>query len=169
MAQLLEAWDNPLSLDPVRWEVELGIGDGVTRTVWILPTATTTTIEIPFMLLAGDGDGWTRVKTDVVSIEVRQTDHRTELRDLRNSLNLCAQSTDDPAIVGVLRDMLTTTERVALAGADRSAAEDAIRDLSGAFSTAEDDQLPCVADLRGRLAELITIWQAQWVASGRTR
>ena len=120
--QLLEAWGDPLTLDPVRWEFELGAGEGATRTVWILPTATTTTIEIPFLILAGDGEGWTPIETDVVSVEVRQTDHRTELRDLRNALIQCAQSTDDPAVLEVLRDMLAATERVALASTDRSAA-----------------------------------------------
>ncbi len=167
--QLLEAWGDPLTLDPVRWEFELGAGEVATRTIWLLPTAATTTIEIPFLIFAFDGEDWTPIETDVVSVEVRQTDHRSELRDLRNTLIQCAQSTDDPDVLEVLRDMLIATERVALASTDRSAAQDAIRDLAGAFSTAEDDQLPCIADLRGRLAELIAIWQAQWVASGSAR
>jgi len=167
--QLLEAWGDPLTLDPVRWEFELRAGEAATRTVWVLPTATTTTLDVPFLILAGDGEDWAPVETDVVSVEVHKTDHRSELRDLRNALIQCAQSTDDPDVLEVLRDMLTAIERVALASTDRSAAEDAIRDLSGAFSTAEDNQLPCIADLRGRLAELIAIWQAQWVASGSAR
>ena len=166
LTQLLEAWGDPLTLDPVRWEFELGAGEVVTRTVWILPTATTASIEIPLLVLAGDGESWTPIETDVVLIEVRQTDHRTELRDLRIALNRCAQSTDDPVVLDVLRNMLATTERVALAGTDRSAADEAIRDLSRAFEFAEDDHLPCVASLRARLAEFIAIWQAQWVATG---
>ena len=164
--QLLEAWGDPLTLDPVRWEFELGVGEAETRTVWVLPTATITSIEIPFLILAHDGESWTPIETNMVQIEVHHTDHRTELRDLRTVLNKCAQSTDDPIVLEVLRDILAATDRVALAGTNHSAAEEAIRDLSRAFASAEDDQLPCVADLRGRLAELIAIWQAQWVATG---
>ena len=167
--QLLEAWGDPLSLDPVRWEFEIGAGEGAARTIWILPTATVTNIEIPFLVLAGDGSAWTPIDSDTISVAVRQTDHRTELRALRAALIGCAQSSDDPEVQEVLRDMLSTTERVALAGPDRPAAAEAIRDLSEAFSSAEDDRLPCIADLRGRLAELIAIWQAKWTASGGAR
>jgi subtilase family serine protease len=166
---LLEAWGDPLTLDPVGWEFELGAGEAANRTVWLLPNTTTTHMEIPYSIRASHGDGWTTIENDVVEIEVHPSNRRTALRDLRTALVECAESTDDPAVLEVLRDVLAAGERVAVTGTDRSAADEAIRDLSRAFVAAEDDQLPCVADLRGRLAELIALWQAQWAANGSAR
>ena len=140
-----------------------------TRTVWMLPTVETTFIDIPYQVSV-NGDGvWAPIETDVVHIEVEETDSWTKLRELRSALNACAYGIDDSAVTAVLRDLLAAMDRVAQAGEDRVGADDALRDLARAFATAEDEQLPCLADLRGRLAELIAMWQAQWVTTGSTQ
>jgi hypothetical protein len=58
---------------------------------------------------------------------------------------------------------------VAVAGDDRMAAGATLRELSRAFTATEGEQLPCLANLRGRLADLIALWQAHWVATGSTQ
>ena len=57
-------------------------------------------------------------------------------------------------------------DRVASFGDDRSAAEEALAELAVAFSAVSDESHPCLADLRGRLADLTALWQSRWVSTG---
>ena len=137
--------------------------------MWLLPTGAISPITIPYTVSVGDDEVWTTVETDVVHIEVDATDRRTELRDLRAALTGCAETTDDPAIRTTLRDLLAALDRLAPVGDDRVTAEGALRDLGLAFAVAEDEAAPCLAGLRARLADLIVLWQAQWVATGSSQ
>ena len=98
LGQLLEVWGDPIGLDPVRWEFDVGAGETASKTVWLLPTAGVSTIEIPYTTSVGDGEIWTAVETGVVHIDIDETDRWTELRDLRAALTECAETTDDSAV-----------------------------------------------------------------------
>ncbi len=164
--EFLEAWGDPLSLDPVRWELEIGAGESARRTLWLLPSPATAVIEMAYTVSVEDGAAWIELATDTLAIEIETTDRWTALRDLRISLAACADGTDDPGIRATLRDLLAALDRVALAGDDRRAADAALPELARAFAAAEDERLPCLAGLRARLADLTAMWQARWVATG---
>jgi len=163
---LLEAWDDPLTLDPVRWETELAAGDAITKTLWIIPTAETNEIDIPWEMLIGLDGVWSNTDTGVIHIDVRIADRSLELRELRIAINDCVLATDDPVVVATLRDVLVAVDRVASFGDDHAAAEGALTELAAAFIAARDEAHPCLADLRRRLADLTALWQARWVSTG---
>jgi len=158
---LLEAWNNPQSLSPVRWEIAINAGSSATRTLWVLPDGTSP-ITMPFTVSIPDGDEWTVTHTEELEFEVDVVDHRVALRELRTALADCAESTHDPAVQTTLRDVLAALERTADAGNDSEAATQVLRELAGAFADSEDVSLPCLAELREEIADLMALWQARW-------
>ena len=168
-SELLDVWDDPVSLEPVRWEIELGGGASADRTLWISPTPDTTSLHIPYEVLL-DGDGsWSLIDSGSINIEVDATDRLTELRELRIAIDDCALSCADSVIAATLRDVLAAIDIVAVAGDDRDAADAALIELANAFTAIDAETFPCLpAELRGRLADLIALWQAQWVAREHT-
>ena len=165
-SQLLEAWNDPVALDPVRWEAMLAAGDAVTKTLWIVPTRGTNGIQIPWEILTGDDGAWSTADAGTVHIDVHESDRWLELRELRRAIDDCVRAADDPAVVATLRDVLAAVDRAASAGDDHRAAEIALAELARAFAAAHDETHPCVADLRRRLADLTALWQARWVSTG---
>ncbi len=161
---LVEVWGEPTSLAPVRWELEIAAGGTAERTLWIAAEAGA--VSIPYTVAVADGGGWQPVDGGTVVVDVEASDRAGELRDLHRALLECAGGADDPGVRAVLRDVLAALDRVAVAGDDATAAEGALVDLGRAFAAAAPEPLPCVAELRRRLADLVALWQARWVTEG---
>jgi hypothetical protein len=165
-AELLDVWDDPVSVDPVIWETTLPADGTTRRTLWLAPADGTGTIDLVYELEHRVDNVWVDVDGGTISIDVHETDRDSELRALRRAVDACSADAHDPSITAVLRDILAAVDRVAVAGEDREAAELALLELGRAFSAAENEEHPCLAGLRAGLADLTVLWQARWVSSG---
>ncbi len=164
---LLEAWDDPVSLDPVVWELDLPARGSAAPTVWLTPFDPST-IELSYSIAVAHDGGWTVLDDGTVLVTAADGDRARALSELRMALDGCARTAGDPAVSAVLRDVLAAADGVAAAGDDQRAAARAITDLVRAFAAAEPEHHPCLAEVRQRLADLVALWQARWVNTGST-
>jgi hypothetical protein len=163
--QVLEVWGDPVGLDPVVWHTTLAGGSSARHTIWFRPPAACC-LSLPFAVSAHVGDEWVTVASGVREIAIDETSGWELLRELRITIATCASSTDDDAIRSTLRDVQASVERFAIAAAGTDGSAQALRELSAAFAAIENEDLPCFAGLRKRLADQLALWQARWVSSG---
>lgn len=163
---LLDAWGDPVDLDPIRWEIELDHNAVATRTIWLMPTIAGSPITIDFELYVNDGDERRLVDSGELNLEVAGADLRAMLRRARAAIDACADSTDDGCTIEALRTVRSHLAVVAESGDDRDGIEASLGALARAFDTIRDERLPCLAIVRDDLAELVVHLQARWIVVG---
>lgn len=159
---LIEAWDNPVSTDPLIWEFEIPGSGSRTLTYWVLVPVDGSTLPIPATVSRLDGEDWDVVNQGTIELEPSVGDRVVELQAAISDLAAAVNDTtgNEQFDLRVALELLGT-----LTDSDSETRSDAacvLMRLSQAYELIARHQNPGEQAVLLRISRLIGAWERAW-------
>ena len=159
---LIEAWNDPISTDPLTWIINIPAAGSMTMTYWVLVPSDGSSLPIHALVQRWNGQDWRLINEGTLQIEPTVANREQELEFAIDDIQALLDNAKPNERAHLLEALDLLDTLIGAPAATRTEAVCALTKLSQAYELIAEHQNPGELAALLRVSRLIAAWQRSW-------